>query len=284
MIEAWGEEAETLDRRWALRGSIYLIIAFLCPLATPGAWLFGPTLVAEAPPAVRLLALVPAILGPALLAVTLRLDGLVRAVVILIGTGIGIIMMAATAERMVGAVPVNWGPEGLPAARAIVIYAIAMTAAFVGVGLLRASPHHPLGARIAGVAGAVLLAVHLVPLGGRSMLGLVFDPISWRAAWPLPLTFVASFAFAAACATQLLDRYETETLAAFAQVAGFVTLAVLPIGLVVMVLGAPGALVAMFTTLLVKYYGMWIALHALLAAGLLGLLRHGFVEPDAALY
>ncbi len=284
MIQGWGERAETLDKRWALRGSIYLIVAFICPLATPGVWLFGPELISDAPPPVRLLALVPAVLGLLLLVATLWLDGLRRAVTILIGTGLGIILMAATAERLMGAVPAAWGPEGLPAARALVVYAVAMTVAFVGAGLLRAAPDHALGARIAGVAGAVLLAVHLVPLGGRSMLGLVFDPISWRAAWPVPLTFVLSFCFALSCATQLLDRYETDALAVVTQVMGFLTLAVLPIGLVIEVMAAGPVVVAMFTTVLVKYYGMWIALHALLAGGLLGLLKHGFVEPDEALF
>lgn len=273
------DEGIPLERRWALFACGWLIVAFICPLALGGELLFGPGIVAAAPPPYRLLALVPGVLGPGLLVATLKLDGLRRAVVILIGTGLGIILMIATVERL-GAAPVNWGPGGLPAARAIVVYAVAMTVAFAGLGLLRAAPDHLLGLRIAGVAGAVLVAVHFAPLGGRTMLGLVLDPISWRAAWPIPLAVVLSFAFAALCAALLLGRFEVESTARFALLLGLAAVLAIPVGTLLLILGNFPPLVPMFITLLIKYYGMWIALHVLLAAGLLGLVQHGFVEPD----
>lgn len=272
-------EAADLDRRWARHAAIALIIAFVCPLALGGELLFGPSLIAGAPPAHRLLALIPGVLGPLLLVATLKLDGLRRAVAVLIGTGLGIILMIATAETMTQG-PLDWGPGGLPAARAVVVYAIAMTVAFAGLGLLRAAPDHPLGLRVAGIAGAVLVAVHVAPLGGRTPLGLVLDPISWRTAWPIPLAIVASLAFAALCAALLLGATEPARAARIALGLGLAALLIIPLGTLALIIANYPPLVSTFATVLVKYYGSFIALHALLAAGLLGLARHGFVEPD----
>lgn len=273
-----GEAAE-LDRRWARQAAIALIIAFLCPLALGEELLFGPTLIIGAPPAHRLLALIPGVLGPLLLLATYKLDGVRRATVVLIGTGLGIILMIATAETATRG-PLDWGPGGLPAARAMVVYTLAMTIAFAGLGLLRAAPEHPIGLHVAGIAGAVLLAVHITPLGGRTPLGLVLDPISWRAAWPIPLAIVFSFGFAALCTALLFGAREPVGTSLFALALGLAALLALPLGTLVIIIANFPPLLGMFATAIVKYYGSFIALHALLAAGVLGLARHGFIEAD----
>lgn len=272
-------EYADLDRRWARGAAIALILTALCPLALDGAldvtYHFAPALLTDAPPPHRHLILIPGLLGPALLLATLTLRGLPRALTLLLGAGLGITLLTAAAAQLDP--PLDWGEGGLPPAHTLALYALTLTLATTGLGLIRAAPGHHIGVRLAGLAGALLIALNVTPLRGRTPLGLALDPISWHAAWPLPLTLTLGAAFALLCLALLTEYWATPSLAHLTRLIGLATVLALPLGALALTLTRYPALVPSIATMLIKTYGTWIALHALLAAGLLGLLQNTVV-------
>lgn len=277
-----------LDKRWAVRGAAYLLVAFLLPLVAGVRWIFFPTLIDQSPPAVRLLVLAPAILGALALLLAFKTDGLSRAVGLLITTGLTIILCIATVEAVMKgmlaqAMPGMEGPGALPTPRSaatMLVYQVAMTLAFVGAAFTRAREASPLGPRLSGVCGAVLLALHFVPGEGGMAIEVLGQGQLWQHAWFAPLTVVASLGFAGANLLQLFDLYEHDDLARLVLLLGAATLLVGPVGLVWTTFWNSVALTGTVLSVVIKGWGGFVALHILMAAGVLGLLLHG-LAPEA---
>lgn len=268
------------DRRWALAAAAALVAAFVCPLAIGGGWVFGPTLLTQAPPGLRIMSLIPGIAGPVALVAALKLRPLPRSITLLLVGGISVIALVATLEALTTGQSAGLeqiftrGAVVMPGPRGLVLFALALTAAFTGLGLARSRP--VLGARVAGLSGAALLALHLAPLGGRTPLGIVLDGVAWKTAWPVPACLVVSAAFAVVCTLLLFDDWlphgwDQAWLVRLATLVGLGALLVLPVGLSLDSAARAPALLGTTVTLMVKVYGAWIALHVLIAAGVMGL-------------
>ncbi|MCA9558232.1 MAG: hypothetical protein H6704_03600 [Myxococcales bacterium] len=277
-----------LDKRWAVRGAAYLLVAFLLPLVAGVRWIFFPTLIDQSPPAVRLLVLAPAILGALALLLALKTEGLARAVGLLLTTGLTIIICVGTVEALMKgalaqAMPGARGPVALPTPRSaatMLVYQVAMTLAFVGAAFTRAREDSALGPRLSGVCGAVLLALHFVPGEGGMAIEVLGQGMLWQHLWFAPLTVVASLGFAGANLTQLFGLYEHDDLAKLALLLGAATLLIGPFGLVWTTFWNSVALTGTVLSVVIKGWGGFVALHILMAAGVLGLLLHG-LAPEA---
>ncbi len=277
-----------LDRRWALRGAAYLLVAFLLPLVAGVRWIFFPTLIEQSPPPVRLLVLAPAVLGALALLLALKTQGLARAVGLLITTGLTIIICVGTVEALMQgalaqAMPGMTGPAALPTPRSaatMLVYQVAMTLAFVGAAFTRIREESMLGPRLSGVCGAVLLALHFVPGEGGMAVEVLGQGMLWQHLWFAPLTVVASLGFAGANLMQLFGLYEQDDLAKLALLLGAATLLIGPFGLVWTTFWNAVALTGTVLSLVIKGWGGFVALHILMAAGVLGLLLHG-LAPEA---
>lgn len=269
-----------MDRRVVLIAAVGLVSAFVCPLVVGPSWLFGPTLLTQAPPGLRMLALVPGIVGPLALLAALALRPLARSVLAMASGGVGIIALVGTLEALTagqssGLEQVFTRGVGLmPGPRALLLFSAALAAAFTGLAIGVQRPEA--GRRIAGIAGAVALAAELAPLGGRTPLGIALDAIAWKTAWPVPLALIATAAFAATCAALLLEDWLPEAwtrarLTRLAALLGLVAIAALPVGLAIDAAARTPDLLATTITLTIKVYGAWIALYALVVGGILGL-------------
>lgn len=277
------DESLDIDRRWARRGGAYLLIAFLVPLVVGPNWLFFPTLLDGTPPAAKVLVLAPVILGVVALGLTFVGDGLQRAAGLLLATGLTLILLQATIEAMTaaamkGAPPGMGGAmlEALPRSAALILtWQAAMVLGFVGTAFALIRPESTLGVRVAGVAGAVLLALHFVPGGGGMAVGMLVKGEMWQNAWFVPVSILASLAFAGTCLGQLFGLYDPDDLARLTLWLGGATLLIGPAGLVLSSMSNAIMATGTLLSVLVKLYGTLVALHILMAAGVLGLLLHG---------
>ncbi len=269
------------DRPLILGAAIALVAAFVCPLVLGESWFFGPRLLADAPPGLRIMALVPGLVGPLALLAGLRLRPLPRAVVSLLAGGVGVIVLVGTLEALTAgqsdglAQIFTRGAVVMPGPRGLLLFALSMAACFTGLAWARRD--EDMGGRVAGVAGALLLALHLAPLGGRTPLGIVLDGVAWKTAWPIPVTLIVSGAFAVVCAAQLFPDHlpagrSRRWLLGLAALIGLGAVLVLPVGLALDAAARSPELLATTVTMAVKIYGTWIALHALIVGGVLGLI------------
>ena len=273
------------DRRWALNGVVLLIVAFVCPLIIGPSWIFGPTLLANAPPDIRVLALVPGVLGPVLLVVTLKAPGLIRAVLNTAGAGIGIIVYIGTLEasgesaaNFLGAALAG-GAAVIPGSGLLMLFTPLLAAAFVGLVLLRDPETEGFGVKLAGLAGAALGALHVAPLGGRTLIGVMTDSIAWNTAWPVPLAIVLSMLFSAACVALLFDHWPLGQVTQVAVALGVGAVLTIPVGMVALMALQFFPMVGSTLTLMLKFYGAFLAMHLVLAGGVIGLVRHGRQQP-----
>lgn len=262
--------------RLPLVAAVTLVAAFICPLVIGHSWLFGPTLLAHAPPGLRMVALVPGIAGPIALLAALALRGLPRAVALLLVGGVALVALVAHLEALTRGqaalieLTFTRGATPAPDPATAFGWSLALTAAFTGLALARrADP--TLGLRLTGLAGAALLALTLAPLGARPAIAFALDPVAWATAWPAPLTALAGGVFGALCAASLLDL-APPVVTRLAWIAGALAVAALPLGMSLDTAARHPDLLASTVTLMVKLAGTWIALHALLAAGALEML------------
>lgn len=269
------------DRRWALNGAALLIITFVCPLIIGPSWIFGPTLLANSAPDIRMLALVPGLLGPVLLVVTLKAPGLIRAVLNTAGAGIGIIVYIGTLEAS-GESTASFlsaalagGAAVIPGSGLLMLFTPLMAAAFVGLVLLRYPETEGFGIKLAGLAGAALCALHVAPLGGRTLIGVMSDSIAWNTAWPVPLAIVLSLLFSAACVALLFDHWPPDQVTQVAVALGLGAVLTIPVGMVAVMALEFFPMVGSTLTLMFKFYGAFLAMHLVLAGGVIGLVRHG---------
>lgn len=279
------DAASDLERRWAIGGAGFLLLSFLFPLIANKA-IFFTDLLDYPLPGVRLVVLVPAVLAVAAFAVALMTRGLLRATILLLIVGLAIIVWAATLEAWaLAAYSVMSEAQALPVESAqsagsgstIFVYGLGFVVAAVGLALTRLRDDSPLGPSLAGLAGVVLLITHFLPMfGTTSLAAIIADGRLWSISWMVPLWAITSMAFAAACAALLIGSWDSEDLAVYARGLGWLALAAPAIGLVV---NFP---LAAAVSVVIKLYGGWIAIHVLLAAGLLGLVGQG-LAPRAPL-
>lgn len=257
-----------------------LVAAFVCPLVLGGVWIIGPRLLTDAPPGLRIMALVPGVIGPVVFVGALKLPSLWRAALAMLGGGVGIILLIGALEALTvgqagGLTQIfTRGALAMPAPHGLLLFSLAVAACFGGLALSRTRP--TVGGRIAGFAGAALLALHLAPLDGRTALAVMLDPVVWKTSWPIPCTLIATAAFALISAAQLFPDYlpQGRRRAWFARLSllvGCAALALFPVGLLVDTAARAPELLATTATFLIKTLGTWIALHALLVAGALSL-------------
>jgi len=279
------------DRTLILGAAIGLISAFICPLALGSSWFFGPTLLAEAPPGLRTMTLVPGVIGPVALVAALELRPLPRAVVAVLGGGAGLIVLVGTIEALSAGQAAGLeqvfthGSVAAPGIAAVALFSLVMAGAFTGLALAR---HHPeVGARVVGLTGAALLALHLVPLGERTPLSIVLDRVAWKTAWPIPASLIVTAAFAVVCSAQLFDGPLREGRGrrwslGLAKAIGVGAVLVLPVALVADAAARSPEILAFTTTVQAKFTGTWIALYALAIGGVLGLVGLSRAAADEA--
>ncbi len=272
------EIAADLEQKWALKGGALLLLSFFFPLIAPRLVLFTDLL--ELPvPGLKIMVLLPAILGLIAIGLALMTSGLVRATLLLFTVGLSTVVWMAISEAWAQAAFTATQAEAVandPSGSVFLGYGLLIAVAFVGLAFCRQRPHSRLGARVAGVAGVSLLALHFVPMFDTySLADLVVGKQFWALHWGVPIWALGGLLFSVGCAAQLVGLWESDDLAAATRLLGLLVITVPALALILET-GLLGL------SLVVKAYGGWIAIHMLLAAGLLGLLGQGLAPEPAS--
>lgn len=186
------QELGTWTTKGARTWGIALIVGVLLPIVVllPGmkqiVWPW--TTIAESP-----LILLPLLFGIAAVAISYTMSGIAQGITLFL-CGVGVMLLSVLLsllpkDAMQG---ITFAPDSNLLALAFFISVIGIA---VGNHLRKVFPDGATPRLLAGICGCVLVLLFVVPFAKVAPISFLFEPLLWKAMWPMQLVTLAFFAY-----------------------------------------------------------------------------------------
>ena len=270
-IEVPAEAAQV--RHYAVEGAILLLIAVICPFWGQRGLSFTDLLHAPLG-SMRLMAILPIALALGTLVCAFAAKALMRAVLLLLGIGLSLILLAGSLDSLMrGMVS---GPSGQTINLGLGFWVmVAFVLLFMALSYLSVRPGAGEGRMLAALSGTVLLAGLLVPVAGDStpLISFIFKSELWHVAWFVPVSLIGFLGFSLVGVAMLFHYFEEVDLIILGRRAGMVVLVVPVIG--AFFVACPFTWVTLAAAV-IKFYGLFLGVGLVFGAGALELMFCSF--------